>query len=235
MGLDIEKLDRTFKVSPVRLAKHNFSAAELEHLEGELSCYTYFGSAARQAALPSNLGSAICNSSVNHDLAPSGSLNTLALAGLEGREAQQQHFLRIWNLKEAFCKAQGLGIISTMRHHTFSISRAPDGMPAQLDPKSGPCCLQAGNEENDHTVQSLLDTQPAWQVKIQPSCDHAYLSVFDVDEAHTAAVCMLGPAGSVAMDTSAAAPVTKHFWPRESTAYLQTLRPGRQITGSRIL
>ena len=35
VGLDIERLDRSFRVSPLRLAKHNFSAGEIGYLEGE--------------------------------------------------------------------------------------------------------------------------------------------------------------------------------------------------------
>ena len=39
VGLDIERLNRPFKVSAIRLAKHNFSASEVEYLKGELqSC-----------------------------------------------------------------------------------------------------------------------------------------------------------------------------------------------------
>ena len=183
------------------------------------------------ACLPSSLKLATCKQPCWAGMA---ALN-FWLAGLESEEAQQQHFLRIWNLKEAFCKAQGLGIISTMRHHTFSISRAPDELPGQLGLEADPCRLRASNGKAGQIMQSCMDNQPAWQVKLQPSCDHAYFSVFDVNQAHTAAVCLLGPQGSLPVDTFAAAPIIKHFWPHENTAYLQTLRPGRQITGLRRL
>ena len=114
-----------------------------------------------------------------------------AHAGLRCEEAQRRHFLRIWNLKEAYCKAQGRGIISSMRHTSFLLwnaSRRPG------------CQLAAVAENGSEGGGSQGQTQPrAWQVAVRPGDDRAVLRVIDFDEGHTAALCLLdGGAGHLA-------------------------------------
>ena len=128
----------------------------------------------------------------------------LYFAGVQCEQAQQRHFLRIWNLKEAFCKAQGLGIITTMRHHTFQIVNS--------DRRQADCKHSEDNKIGSNSCHKALHScqDPAWQVVLQPSCERAHLSVFDVDSEHTAAVCLLGPEG-LRMGSLVDTPSVCHF------------------------
>ena len=103
-------------------------------------------------------------------------------AGITCDEAQRRQFLRLWNLKEAYCKAQGLGIITTMRHSTFSLWNA--GHRAGCRHSSPPLADSSADQQGR-----------AWLVAVQPPDERAALSVLDFDEVHTAALCVLTPQG----------------------------------------
>ena len=122
-------------------------------------------------------------------------------AGIACEEAQRRHFLRIWNLKEAYCKAQGLGIVTTMRHSTFTLLRP--GKPA--------CKHFAGADSPPDTSSTPKLPQGTWQIMLEPADERAAVVMIDVDEAHSAALCTYRLEATDSAGQRSAGTVS-HFW-----------------------